>query len=116
VDRLGEIRVNLSGCMNGCAHHHVADLGIRGIDKQGAEYYQIAIGGRQGAVTRFADLIGPAFPAERVPAAIERLLCAYLAYRRDGESFGETVRRIGIAPFQAAAYGPVQRTREPAHV
>jgi sulfite reductase (NADPH) hemoprotein beta-component len=115
VERLGPIAVNLSGCMNGCAHHHLGNIGIRGIDKQGAEYYQIGIGGISGRATGFGDVIGPALPADRVPAAIERLTAVYLAYRRDGESFVETVARIGSAPFKTAAYGTPNRNRETEH-
>ena len=110
--RLGQIRVNLSGCMNGCAHHPVADIGLRGIDKKGAEHYQIALGGRQGTDARFAEVLGPAIPAEQVPAALERLTGAYLAYRRDGEPFARAVERLGIAPFRSALYTGAEGARE----
>lgn len=112
--RLGPIRVNVSGCMNGCAHHAVADIGLRGIDKQGVAHYQIAIGGRQGTDARFAEVLGPAIPADRVPAALERLASAYLAYRRDGESFAEAATRLGLPTFRAALSDAAAAARAPA--
>lgn len=110
--RLGQIRVNLSGCMNGCAHHPVADIGLRGIDKKGAEHYQIGIGGRQGTDARFAAVLGPAIPADRVPAALEQLASTFLAYRRDGEPFAQAVARLGIAPFRSALSAGAEVARE----
>ncbi|WP_295445872.1 nitrite/sulfite reductase [uncultured Thiodictyon sp.] len=109
LERLGALVVNCSGCMNGCAHHQVADIGIRGIDKQGAEYYQLGLGGRAGVDTRFGTVIGPAIAAAEVPATLERLLGAYLNHRRESEPFSDTVRRIGNTPFATAAYGAAER-------
>ncbi|WP_295387779.1 nitrite/sulfite reductase [uncultured Thiodictyon sp.] len=105
LEEVGALVVNCSGCMNGCAHHQIADIGIRGIDKQGAEYYQLGIGGRAGADTRFGAVIGPAIPAAAVPAAVARLVDTYLSYRASGEPFADTVARIGHRPFATAAYG-----------
>jgi sulfite reductase (NADPH) hemoprotein beta-component len=113
--RLGPIRVSLSGCMNGCAHHLLADIGLRGIDKKGIEHFQIGVGGRQGTDARFAEILGPAIPADRTPAALERLANAYLAYRRDAEPFAQTVARLGILPFRLALYADAEETREPAN-
>nr|WP_295436492.1 hypothetical protein [uncultured Thiodictyon sp.] len=114
LERLGDLVVNCSGCMNGCAHHQLADIGIRGIDKQGAEYYQFGLGGSHGEETRFGIVIGPAVPAAEVPAALERLLSAYLAQRRVGEPFAATLQRIGSQPFATAAYGARERDPRPA--
>ena len=105
---IGELDLNISGCMNSCGHHHVGHIGILGVDKQGAEYYQISIGGAQGidADASLGKVIGPSFPQDEVPDVIEQLIEVYLA-RREGEEerFIETVRRIGIEPFKEHVYG-----------
>jgi sulfite reductase (NADPH) hemoprotein beta-component len=120
AERVGELVLNCSGCMNACAHHPLAHIGLRGVNKQGAEYFQISIGGSHRDETRFGATLGPAVPAAEVPATLERLVGAYLGYRRAGEPFIDTVRRIGCAPFATVAYGSPERTpvltQELAHV
>ncbi len=104
LEEIGELDLNISGCMNACGHHHVGHIGILGVDKQGAEYYQITIGGRQ-APARLGRVIGPSLAAEQVPEALERLLEVYLEQRRDEEErFVEVVERIGIEPFKERVY------------
>jgi sulfite reductase (NADPH) hemoprotein beta-component len=120
LERVGELVLNCSGCMNACAHHPLAHIGLRGVNKQGVEYFQISLGGRHRDETHFGTVIGPAVSAAEVPATLERLVGAYLGYRRAGEPFIDTVRRIGRAPFATAAYGSPERTpiltQELAHV
>jgi sulfite reductase (NADPH) hemoprotein beta-component len=103
---IGELDLNISGCMNSCGHHHAGHIGILGVDKQGAEFYQISIGGNQGNDASIGKVIGPSVAQDEVPVVIERLIHVYL-HRRDSEHerFIETVRRIGIEPFKEAAYG-----------
>jgi sulfite reductase (NADPH) hemoprotein beta-component len=48
---IGELDLNISGCMNSCGHHHIGHIGILGVDKNGAEWYQVSIGGAR-ATTR----------------------------------------------------------------
>jgi sulfite reductase (NADPH) hemoprotein beta-component len=103
---IGEIDLNISGCMNSCGHHHVGHIGILGVDKHGAEFYQVSIGGNQGPDASLGKVIGPSFAQDEVGPAVERLIECYLA-RRDSEAerFVDTVRRIGIEPFKEHVYG-----------
>jgi sulfite reductase (NADPH) hemoprotein beta-component len=102
---IGELDLNISGCMNSCGHHHVGHIGILGVDKQGEEYYQISIGGAQGVGASLGKVIGPAFAQDQVPDVIEQLIEVYLAEREgEEERFIDTVRRIGIEPFKEYVY------------
>ncbi|MDR1350115.1 MAG: nitrite/sulfite reductase [Zoogloeaceae bacterium] len=97
---LGEISLNISGCINACGHHHVGNIGILGVDRQGEEYYQITLGGRQGSAARTGKVIGPAVPAARVAAVVADILTVYRRERRPQETFLQTFGRIGSAPFK----------------
>jgi sulfite reductase (NADPH) hemoprotein beta-component len=97
---LGEISLNISGCVNACGHHHVGNIGILGVDRQGEAYYQITLGGRQGNAARVGKVIGPAVPAERVADVVANILAVYRRERRPAETFAHTVERIGSAPFK----------------
>jgi sulfite reductase (NADPH) hemoprotein beta-component len=103
---IGELDLNISGCMNSCGHHHVGNIGILGVDKQGAEFYQISIGGAQGNHAAIGKVIGPSFAQDEVPDVIEKLIQLYLVERdSEHERFADTVRRIGIEPFKQHIYG-----------
>jgi sulfite reductase (NADPH) hemoprotein beta-component len=107
---VGELDLNISGCMNSCGHHHVGHIGILGVDKQGEEFYQITIGGAQTGPAALGRVIGPSVGAEAVPDAVERLVRAYLGLREDPEErFVDTVRRLGVEPFRDAVYADHQR-------
>ena len=110
---IGELDLNISGCMNACGHHHVGHIGILGVDKSGEEWYQIEIGGSQSPAA-LGRVIGPAFARAEVPDVIERLIETYLEHRdSDAERFVDVVRRIGIEPFKADLYGhPDQRRQD----
>ena len=103
---IGELDLNISGCMNSCGHHHVGHIGVLGVDKQGAEFYQISIGGNQGNNAALGKVIGPSVSQAEVPDVIGKLIDLYLA-RRDSpeERFVDVVRRIGIEPFKEHVYG-----------
>lgn len=101
---IGDIDLNISGCMNSCGHHHVGHIGVLGVDKDGSEWYQITIGGKQGSDATLGTVIGPSFAAEEVPGVVERLIETYIAERTEEEHFIDTVRRIGVAPFKAHVY------------
>ena len=103
---IGELDLNISGCMNSCGHHHIGHIGILGVDKHGAEYYQISIGGAQGNDASIGKVLGPSVSQAEVPAVIERLIELYLD-RRDSEEerFIDVVRRIGVEPFKEYVYG-----------
>ena len=102
---IGELDLNISGCMNSCGHHHVGHIGILGVDKNGAEWYQVSIGGRQGSAAALGQVIGPSFAAADMPEVVSKLVETYIATRRDGERFVETVHRVGLAPFKQRVYG-----------
>lgn len=104
LQNIGALSLNISGCMNACAHHHIGNIGILGVDKNGAEWYQITIGGKQGTDARLGKVIGPSFGAQDVPDVIDKIVDVYLAHREEEESFSSTVDRIGIAPFKEKVY------------
>ncbi|MCW3163015.1 nitrite/sulfite reductase [Acinetobacter baumannii] len=101
---LGHLDLNISGCMNACGHHHVGNIGILGVDKKGAEFYQITLGGNSDHDASIGDILGPSFAAEAVPDVIEEVLNTYLDLRTVGERFVDTYRRVGIQPFKERAY------------
>ena len=102
---LGPLELNMSGCVNACGHHHIGHIGILGVDKNNEEWYQVTIGGREGAAAALGKVIGPSFAAGQIPDVIERLLEVYLAARHEGEIFIDAVERIGLEPFKARVYG-----------
>jgi sulfite reductase (NADPH) hemoprotein beta-component len=101
---IGEIELNMSGCINACGHHHIGNIGILGVDKDGSEWYQISLGGAQGNHSSIGKIIGPSFSAQQVPGVIDRLLQVYVKNRVQGERFIDTVRRLGIEPFKEYVY------------
>jgi sulfite reductase (NADPH) hemoprotein beta-component len=101
---IGEIDLNISGCINACGHHHIGNIGILGVDKDGAEWYQVSIGGAQGDDAAIGKIIGPSFSAHQMPEVIARLLHVYVEQRVDAERFIDTVQRIGVAPFKDHVY------------
>ncbi len=106
---IGEIELNISGCVNACAHHHVGHIGILGVDKDGEEWYQVSIGGAQGNESAIGRVIGRSFTFGQIPEVIARLLQVYVRERFDDERFIDTVRRTGYEPFKAYVYAtPVE--------
>jgi len=101
---LGDISLNISGCMNACGHHHIGNIGILGVDKNGSEWYQITLGGAQGKHSALGKVIGPSFSADEVPEVIERIIDTFACYRESEELFVDTVQRIGLEPFKEAVY------------
>ncbi|UVE16953.1 nitrite/sulfite reductase [Pseudomonas sp. LS44] len=101
---IGALSLNISGCMNACGHHHIGNIGILGVDKNGSEWYQITLGGAQGNASALGKVIGPAFSAEQVPEVIERIIRVYLQRREEGEAFVDTCARVGLEPFKAQIY------------
>jgi sulfite reductase (NADPH) hemoprotein beta-component len=116
---IGELDLNISGCINSCGHHHAGHIGVLGVDKQGAEYYQITIGGNQGqlphvgAPASVGRIIGPAFAQHEVPWVVHRLIETYLERREsEDERFVDCVHRIGIEPFRESVYGRADSPRQ----
>ncbi len=104
-ERIGELKIKISGCINACGHHHVGHIGILGLDKQGQEFYQITLGGSADGNAAIGKIIGPGFSAEEVPDAIERIVEAYLELRSDErEPFIDVYRRSGERPFKEKLY------------
>jgi sulfite reductase (NADPH) hemoprotein beta-component len=103
---IGELDLNISGCMNSCGHHHVGHIGILGVDKNGEEWYQISIGGRQGTDAALGKVIGKSVARDEVPDVVERLIQTYIDHRdSDAERFVDVVHRLGIEPFKDRVYG-----------
>jgi len=101
---IGDIELNISGCINACGHHHVGNIGILGVDKDGAEWYQVSLGGAQGNTSSIGKIIGPSFSAHQMPTVIDRLLQVYVKQRIEDERFIDTVRRVGVTPFKDFVY------------
>jgi len=101
---IGEIDLNISGCMNACGHHHVGHIGVLGVDKNDSEFYQVTLGGRQGNEAKLGKVIGPSFSADEMPDVIDKIIKVYLASRHADESFLDTFDRIGIDPFKNRVY------------
>jgi sulfite reductase (NADPH) hemoprotein beta-component len=101
---IGDIEINISGCMNACGHHHVGHIGILGVDKGDTEWYQVSIGGKQGNDASLGNVIGPSFSAEEMPSVIQKLIDVYVKERTPEERFIDTVRRLGLDPFKAHVY------------
>ncbi|MGH8629962.1 MAG: nitrite/sulfite reductase, partial [Burkholderiales bacterium] len=113
---IGELDLNISGCMNSCGHHHIGHIGVLGVDKNGAEWYQVSIGGADGSHishgrSAIGKVIGPSFQGEVMADVVARLIEVYLAHRDEGERFVDTVERLGIGPFKSGVYGRPLRER-----
>ena len=104
---LGDLEINMSGCMNACGHHHVGHIGILGVDKNGSEWYQISLGGAQGLKAALGKVIGPSFAAAEIPDVIAQLIDVFVDHRHHDETFIDTVRRIGLDPFKERVYAEV---------
>lgn len=106
---LGEIRLNMSGCVNACAHHHVADIGILGVDKKGEHWYQFSLGGSSKSDTRLGEILGRSVATDEVAPTLQKVLDVYTQQRHvegdNPEPFAEFVQRVGIQPFKEAVYG-----------
>ena len=104
AEKVGELKIKISGCINACGHHHVGHIGILGVDKKGEEFYQLTLGGSGAEDAAVGTALGPALPYGRVADAVDTLVDVYLRERRDGERFLDTFRRTGVAPFKEAVY------------
>lgn len=101
---IGDITLNISGCINSCGHHHVGNIGILGVDKDGQEWYQVTLGGEQGLKAAIGKVIGPSFFASDMPDVISDLIQVFIELREPGEAFIETYQRVGLEPFKTRVY------------
>jgi sulfite reductase (NADPH) hemoprotein beta-component len=101
---LGDIDLNISGCMNACGHHHIGNIGILGVDKKGEEFYQVSLGGDSGLNARVGKILGPSFKADDVPVVVDKVIQVYVENRNPDETFIDTVDRLGIVPFKERVY------------
>ncbi len=101
---LGEIQLNMSGCINACGHHHVADIGILGVDRKGENYYQFTLGGSSKADASLGKTIGKAVAATEVANTVEKILHVFVQHRSEDETFRDVIKRIGLAPFKEYVY------------
>ncbi len=104
IHDLGDISLNISGCMNSCGHHHVGNIGILGVDKDGSEWYQITLGGEQGIDAAIGKVIGPSFGADDVPDVISKIIDVFVENRQADESFSAVYGRLGVTPFKERVY------------
>jgi sulfite reductase (NADPH) hemoprotein beta-component len=101
---IGELRLNISGCINACGHHHAGNIGILGVDKQNQEFYQVTLGGHDGEDASIGEIVGPSFPVDKIVDAVETIVDVYLDQRQGGERFIDTYRRVGAKPFKERLY------------
>ncbi|WLD56840.1 nitrite/sulfite reductase [Salinispirillum sp. LH 10-3-1] len=101
---LGDIELNISGCMNACGHHHIGHIGILGVDKKGEEFYQVSLGGSSNQNAAIGKILGPSFKADEMADVVEKLINVYVEKRTDEELFTDTVARLGITPFKERVY------------
>ncbi|MCH2157772.1 MAG: nitrite/sulfite reductase [Oleiphilaceae bacterium] len=101
---LGEIDLNISGCMNACGHHHVGNIGVLGVDKRGQEFYQVSLGGDSGRDASIGKILGPSFARADMPNVITKLIDVFVENRSEDELFIDTYRRIGMDPFKERVY------------
>ncbi|NWN90513.1 nitrite/sulfite reductase [Marinobacter adhaerens] len=101
---LGNINLNISGCMNACGHHHVGSIGVLGVDKKGQEFYQVSLGGSSQHDASIGKILGPSFAGAEMPDVISKIVDVYVNTRTEEESFVDTYRRIGIQPFKERVY------------
>jgi len=101
---IGDVKINMSGCMNGCAHQSVGHIGILGVDKKGVEWYQLTLGGSSENQAAIGERLGPSIAKDQVTKAITTILDVYIKQRLDDESFLDMVRRVGINPFKEQVY------------
>ena len=107
LDRLyaiGDIKINISGCMNACGHHHVGHIGLLGVDKKGEDWYQITLGGNAGNHTALGRVLGPSVAKQQVGVAVEAIIKTYIELREAGENFLDTLQRTGARPFKERVY------------
>ncbi len=111
VHDLGPLDLNISGCMNACGHHHVGNIGILGVDKKGAEYYQISLGGHSGhsgVQASLGQIIGPSFSRADVPDVIQQILDVFVVHRSEQDTFMSCFQRIGLEPFKEKVYATTE--------
>jgi len=101
---IGDLDLNISGCMNACGHHHIGHIGILGVDKKGAEFYQVSIGGNSGRQASIGKILGPSFAQDAMPDVISKLIDVYIEERTAEEHFIDTFNRIGIDKFKERVY------------
>ena len=101
---IGDLRINISGCMNACGHHHVGNIGILGVDKKGEEFYQVSLGGSSQNEASIGKIIGPSFAQDEIPVVVKKIVEVYKNSRQNEEAFLDTYRRIGIEPFKEKVY------------
>ncbi|QMW22817.1 nitrite/sulfite reductase [Sandaracinobacteroides saxicola] len=104
-DDLGELKIKVSGCINGCGHHHAGHIGVLGVDRKGVENYQLLLGGSGAEDASLAKILGPGFNEDGIVAAVGKVTERYQAIRDPGERFLDTYRRVGAEPFKEAVYG-----------
>jgi multidrug resistance protein len=103
---LGELKIKVSGCINGCGHHHAGHIGILGVDRKGEENYQLLLGGSGAEDATLAKILGPGFDENGIVTAVEKVIDRYKTLRADpAERFLDTYRRVGAEPFKEAVYG-----------
>ena len=101
---IGEVSLKMSGCMNGCGHHSIGEIGILGVDKKGEQWYQLTLGGSDSHQSKLGERLGKAIAKDAVVDAIDDIVHVYKTNRQDNEKFTSTLQRIGLQPFKDKVY------------
>jgi sulfite reductase (NADPH) hemoprotein beta-component len=112
LEDVGPLELNISGCVNACGHHHIGNIGILGVDKNGEEWYQVTLGGSEDGPPAIGKIVGPSFQAADIPGVVEKVITVYRGQRSEGERFIDTLRRIGADPFKQHLYGGADEHRD----
>ena len=104
AEPVGDVTIKIDGCINACGHHHVAHIGVLGVDKRGEEFYQITLGGAFGTDASIGGIVGKGLAGDDVPGAVVRVLKTYLDIRDENERFIDTLRRVGPDAFKESIY------------
>jgi ferredoxin-nitrite reductase len=94
------VNIHLTGCHHSCAQHYIGDIGLiatkvaQGDDM--LEGYHIFVGGGYGATQGIARELWRDVLATDAPAAVERILRAYIDHRNNNETFVDFVKRHDI--------------------
>ena len=92
------LKINMNGCPNSCAQHHVGDIGLQGClarldDGSQVEAYDVHLGGDLGAHPSFTRAIHRKVPAEKVKYALGNVIARFQETRENGERFAQWAHR-----------------------
>jgi ferredoxin-nitrite reductase len=95
------VNLHVTGCPHSCAQHYIGDIGLLGTKVNGAEGYQVVVGGGSDQDRELARELIASVPFSELPPILERLFAAYTERRDAQESFLEFSRRHSIEELRS---------------